>query len=457
MLRSALGATSAPPVFTITLAGVERSSAARNPETKMTFFEAAVAVLRDAGRPLHFKKIAAAATRDDLLSHTGREPEETMRARLSQEAKKPAGEAIIEEVRPGVFGVRAGADLDHAAETIALRAPVDVEEPEPVEDDADPEVNSLEPIGAPKVIRSEDDERRRRRRGRGRDRDRKDPARERNEPRRPRKEEPRAQEPLGDAPALTDNDLSDIARAVTDVLANTGRGKGVAASTIAKELGKRKVGRLGQLGTAALRDVLVETNTNRASDGRPPVFEETKPNFWTLATASGSSLAQSYAALERWQASHRNALASTIVGRLKTMDADALGTVVTLLLDRLGYQGLVRGEDGTTIGANGPRGLTRATVALRIFDAKTALDGEQVAALRGSLHQFSAAEGVVIAFGDVTDAAKAEVAVANVAPVTILDADDVARHMIAAGIGVARFSVDVSCLDEAVFREFRKA
>jgi restriction endonuclease Mrr len=206
-----------------------------------------------------------------------------------------------------------------------------------------------------------------------------------------------------------------------------------------------------------LRDVLVQTNTGRASDGRPPVFEETKPNFWTLATASGSSLAQSYEALEKWQASHRNALASTIVGRLQKMDSNALGTVVTLLLDRLGYQGLVRGEDGTTIGATAPRGLTRTTVAVRTFDSNAAVDGDQVAALRGSLHQFSAAEGVIIAFGDVTDAARAQVAVANVAPVTILDAADVAGHMIASGVGVARFSVDVSCLDEAVFREFRKA
>ncbi len=430
----------------------------------MTFFEAAVAVLRDAGRPLHFKKIAAAATRDDLLSHTGREPEETMRARLSQEATKPAGEAVIEEVRPGVFGVRAGADLDDATETIALREPVDAGEPEPVEDDADPEVNSLDPISAPKVVRSEEDDRRRRRRGRGRnDRDRNDRGRNRGrdrdngEGRRSRNAAAPADVALGDAPPLSNDDLSDIARAVAEVLGNTGRGKGVAASSIAKELAKRQVGRLGQLGTAALRDVLVETNSNRASDGRPPVFEETKPNFWTLATASGSSLAQSYEALERWQASHRNALASTIVGRLQKMDSNALGTVVTLLLDRLGYQELIRGEDGVTIGAKAPRGLTRTTVAVRIFDSKAAVDGDQVAALRGSLHQFSAAEGVIIAFGNVTDAAKAEVAVANVAPVTILDAADVAGHMIAAGVGVARFSVDVSCLDEAVFREFRKA
>ena len=423
----------------------------------MTFFEAAVAVLRDAGRPLHFKKIAAAAAERELLSHVGREPEETMRARLAQEAKKPAADSVIDEVRPGVFGIRAGADVDHAVETLALRAPENGDEPEPVEDDADPEANSLEPVKAPKVVRSEDNDRRRRRRGRGRDDKRRDDKR-RDDKRGGRSEEADdAPIELADVPPADNSDLTDIARAVADILGSGGRGKGVAASTISGQLAKREVGRLGKLGTAALRDVLLEANAKRAAAGRPPAFEETKPNFWMLAAASGSALADSYAALEQWQTRHRHALASTIVARLGSMSPAALGTVVTLLLDRLGYSELTVGEDGNTIGAKSPRGLTRTTVAIRSFDANTKVDREQVAALRGSLHQFSAAEGVILALGGVDGGAEEEAAVPNVAPVTILGAAELAAKMIAAGVGVARFSVDVSCLDETVFRELKKA
>ena len=413
----------------------------------MTFFEAAVVVLRDAGRPLHFKKIASQAAERELLSHVGREPEETMRARLSQEAKKPAAESVIDEVRPGVFGIRAGADLDDAVETLALRAPEGVAEPDPVEDDADPEANSLEPVKAPTVVRSEENDRRRRRRGRGRD------------DRRGGKDDSIAEEKIEvfDLPPANDDDLTDIARAAADVLGKNGRGKGVAASTIAGELAKRDVGRLGRLGTAALRDVLLEANAKRAAAGRPPAFEETKPNFWMLAAASGGALAESYSALEQWQSRHRRALASTIVARLGNMSGAALGTVITLLLDRLGYTELSVGEDGNTIGAKSPRGLTRTTVAIRTFDATTKVDRDQIAALRGSLHQFAAAEGIVLALGEVDDGASEEAAVPNVAPVTILGAEDVAAKMIAAGVGVARFSVDVSCLDETVFRELTKA
>lgn len=71
----------------------------------MTFFEAAIEVLRQAGRPLHYKKIAEFAIRDDLLSHTGKTPDQTMAQRLTQEIKSQ-GESVIIETRPGVYSLR---------------------------------------------------------------------------------------------------------------------------------------------------------------------------------------------------------------------------------------------------------------------------------------------------------------------------------------------------------------
>lgn len=72
----------------------------------MTFAEAAIEVLFRAGRPLHYKKITEAAIQEELLSHIGRTPEDTMGERLTQEAKKQADPAV-EIVRPGVYKLSA--------------------------------------------------------------------------------------------------------------------------------------------------------------------------------------------------------------------------------------------------------------------------------------------------------------------------------------------------------------
>jgi len=68
----------------------------------MTFYEAAVEVLRRTGRPLHYKKITEIAVRENLLSHVGKTPDETMSDRLEKEVKKNEG-SVIDQKRPGVF------------------------------------------------------------------------------------------------------------------------------------------------------------------------------------------------------------------------------------------------------------------------------------------------------------------------------------------------------------------
>src|SRR4029078_7093121 len=74
--------------------------------TKMTFTEAAGAVLRTVGKPLHYKKITQLAIEQNLLSHVGKTPEVTMSTRLATLAKKDRGDALIVRVKPGVFGLR---------------------------------------------------------------------------------------------------------------------------------------------------------------------------------------------------------------------------------------------------------------------------------------------------------------------------------------------------------------
>lgn len=78
----------------------------------MTFTEAALEVLRLAGRPLHYKKITEIAIEKNLLSHVGKTPDVTMSSRLATLVKKDRGDAAIIRVKSGYFGLR---EWDEAA------------------------------------------------------------------------------------------------------------------------------------------------------------------------------------------------------------------------------------------------------------------------------------------------------------------------------------------------------
>src|SRR5947209_18406320 len=71
----------------------------------MTFTEAAVEVLRRAGKPLHFKDIADVAVRENLLSHVGQDPEITMGQRLAAMAKRDEERKVVAVQPEGTFAL----------------------------------------------------------------------------------------------------------------------------------------------------------------------------------------------------------------------------------------------------------------------------------------------------------------------------------------------------------------
>lgn len=120
----------------------------------MTFYEAAVEVLRRTGRPLHFKKITELAIRDSLLSHVGKTPETTMGERLELEVRRE-DDSIVVKTRPGVYALReeALALLNEEAERRAAeRAAIQLERNQGVEVDSevedDEEPDSMEVEGS---------------------------------------------------------------------------------------------------------------------------------------------------------------------------------------------------------------------------------------------------------------------------------------------------------------------
>lgn len=79
----------------------------------MTFLEAAIEVLREAGEPLHFSEVATRAVEGNLLSHVGRDPQAAMRTCLMSAVRKgrDGADPIIVREKPGVYGLRPGAVL----------------------------------------------------------------------------------------------------------------------------------------------------------------------------------------------------------------------------------------------------------------------------------------------------------------------------------------------------------
>ncbi len=61
----------------------------------MTFYEAALRVLESAGRPLHFLEITEKSIQQNLLSHVGKTPEQTMLSRLAAMARRRGDRKVI--------------------------------------------------------------------------------------------------------------------------------------------------------------------------------------------------------------------------------------------------------------------------------------------------------------------------------------------------------------------------
>ncbi len=541
----------------------------------MTFYEAAVEVLREAGRPLHYKKITEISVKRSLLSHVGKTPEITMGARLEIEAGKAGTDTLLVRVRPGVYSLREGADVAEAAQTIRPRGYTGPEEADEFgTDDAEPAADAQETdtavaadegatdeapatAGAAAAAPSGNGKRRRRRGrrgGRGRERDgegeagdtdaveadgddadgleadgydaddsdeaaadaavapatdaapvatapvadgrgdllaalgsraesaapapaaeadaeltttvrierprrdapRPEPAREaaRPEPSRaPRPLAPRGGPTPGGAPGP---ESGDIARAMIEILSQRAGDGGLHARSIAADLAAMGVAGLGRIGPAVVRDHIEFANATRARAGRPPLFEEPRPNQWALAAASGSALARSYDALDAWHAQHRAALRAALSERLRGLGREGLASVVGLTLDRLGYRGIRTEEPaGSELGvlvASTPRALTAGSVVVSILPNGVEATRADVERAIDRMRAHGAANAAIIAPGGV--AADASVAASGaVSTIELLDAAALCDHMLAAGVGVSAFHVQVRCVDEALFRD----
>lgn len=483
----------------------------------MTFYEAAVEVLRVAGRPLHYKKITEIAIKRGLLSHIGKTPEVTMGSRLNQVVRKADSDSAVLRMRPGVFSLRAWSEGEEkapsrVAETTATARAIEIGE-EPLEISPEPEelleiVELEEPLEASLIAEEPERRRRRRRRRRaealeeeaGADSDEpeglsevngvhKEPdlreiyaleeavaELEREEPsplleeldlgevQEPVAEveavaELRAAEPRPVAPVAQESapaELHSIAEAAWKVFQSVEQRAWTEVELGEQVFGQRMV-RFHTLNReAAIRAALVTDNHQRRRRGQRPLFASAQPGQWTLTDWTlGEEVLEGERALFSI-AQEMHGMAGEAVGELLSrLNRAGLEHLTLLLLERLGYRDLKvskrLGDGGVVFTGRLLRGLSETRVAVCLTGHERPLSQDDVTSLRGTLHHYAAAEGVILALGDIGADALEESRVPNLARITVLDRAHFVEMLLEEGLGVQTSSVPVTFVDSAFF------
>ena len=452
----------------------------------MTFTEAAVEVLRSAGKPLHYKKITEIAIEKNLLSHVGKTPETTMSSRLATMVKKDRGDAPILKVKPGVFALREFPEdaIDEAAGDAADSDALEASEPKAGEDETATEVDvqegeeetlvAAQDLPGADVFPEEDDDdelilanldddspdarrprKRRPRRRRERDADGASASDARSErERRPaarsrsRKEPPAPAHRAAEAGEPVGRDLSDAIETalrggsrkprtlvqVAEALIDTGRLAGTPA-LLAPTLG------------AAVRG---DNAKRRASGGRPR-FRESDGLValleWDLPSDAVNAERDALRAADRQRQSVRRAF----IKRLRSLPDGALLELLATWLNAVGVHSLrgVRADAGDfSLAGTLRRGPEETPLAITIFRGNQPIQNDAVVALRGGLHHFDHARvGWLITLGQVREGTLGEAHAEGAAPCAVFDADALAVSMEEVGVGIHRASLPLAVLD----------
>ena len=445
----------------------------------MTFTEAAVEVLRAAGKPLHYKKITEIAIEKNLLSHVGKTPETTMSSRLATMVKKDRGDAPIVKVKPGVFALRDGSE-EPAGEALEA-AERDSEPPEAPEEPAadqeaeaaseeEPSIAAQDLPGADVFPEEDDDDElilanldddsregrkpRKRRSRRRRDRD-SDGAASESKPERRSSARSRSKK-APESPAIRAAEAGEpVGRELSDAIETALRGRGRQPKTLLQVAeGLIESGRLA--GTPALLAPTLAAairgdNAKRLSSGKRPRFREGDGQVslleWDLPSDAVNAERDAVRAADR----QRQSVYRALVKRLRSLPDGALLELLATWLNALGVQSLraVRADAGDfNLAGSLRRGPEETPLAISIYRGKQPVGKDAVVALRGGLHDFDHARmGWVITLGQVLDGTAAEGHAEGAAPCAVFDADALAASMEEVGVGIQRASIPLAVLD----------
>lgn len=415
----------------------------------MTFYEAAIQILTRAGRPLHAREITEIAIAENLLSHVGKQPEQTMASRLAAMARRSHDRRLV-AVEPDTFGL---VDWNLPAPPEALEASGLRE----VHDETEPPLRGRE--RHPRISRENV-----RIAGRG--------------DRRRREEGERKKKRLAPTAQLVYEFLERIGRPVVllDLLSTARENELVA----------------GDVGSEAVETLLRAENERREADGRRPVFEfheggfvgirgrhgvpEAGGDLASLVSAAGRDLALERAApkqipaavpppapllgtVAQFLAEARQRAVQQLRRRLCELDSAGVEAVAQLAIDAMGYRDsriAKRGREGALFVARRRMGLVELRFCIRAIRGGRELRRADVIELRRELTAQGAQIGVLLSPADVSREARSEAMQSNAPVVLLLCADALADQLVEKGIGVVTRMVTVAEFDETAFATLRR-
>jgi hypothetical protein len=382
----------------------------------MTFTEAAIEVLRREGKPLHFKKLAEIAVRENLLDHVGKIPEETMADQLAAHCRLPRTDRRVIPVQQGTFALAEwGLDEDPLGLDGLLEPPPEGELPY--------RGRERHPVPSRDLTRTA---------GRG----------EGGRARRRDEEERR------------DRRFPPPAEVAYEILA--GAGKPLPLVEIAANGAERLLMPDAFVrDVASLRAALAEDNRRRESTGRKPLFQIDGDDVTLVAQPEPGErpvVPVAPRAAPAVQEIRRAALAS-LRRRLRECDAATVEHVAGRLLEKLGFKDLKvakRGKEHVVCTAKRRMGLADVRHAIRIVRSGADAGRRDVVDVRRDLGHYGGQIGLVITAGEAAREARGEAAAAGQLPVLLLCGEALAEAFADAGVGCV--PIVVPEVDEAFFK-----
>jgi len=201
-------------------------------------------------------------------------------------------------------------------------------------------------------------------------------------------------------------------------------------------------------GLALIQAAVRSDNARRSSEGRRPRFRLSGNKLSLCEWQTDGDLARAerdlFNALERYKEAARRGLLRT----LQELPHRALGELVVLLLEQMGYTELapVRrpGSHGAELHltgkARGALGEVRTAIVIR-RDGRE-IGRERVTELRGGLHHYGVATaGILITTGQALSGAREEASAPGAAPVAVIDGIALSRLCDEHRVGVSELTL----------------
>ena len=413
----------------------------------MTFTEAAVEVLRRAGKPLHFSAIAEAAVRENLLSHVGQDPEVTMGQRLAAMAKREEERKVVAVAPEGTF----------ALVEWAVPAEAQIEAKAPPETKAE----ASEPLYRPREREPKPIHAQARRRLAELQAEHEEGSEE-------VEAERRKQDQAARAKGGGQRRFPPPAEVVFEALAQ--RQSGAALAELAQDLIKKQLLSEGLIGDLpSLVAALLEDNRRRTEAGRKPAFivdgeRVTLVEFPPPAAppepveVRGGPHPRPMSAVQLVVEGKR-AVCRSLKRRLAELETAQFEQICALLLDKMGMRDVrvaKRSKEGPLYLARQRRGVSDLRVAVKLVRGPREIGRADVQELRRDLAHYSAQMGLVLAPGEAGREARGEASAAGQAPVALYVGEALPEEMIELRVGVTVQMVEVPDVDELYFATLAK-